>query len=335
MGDDSFEATVQLFRSDIARHASALSASSDLDGEDAEADRPQGRARSEPPRAVVPRMNPATSFALYAVHDILSECARELLSSAWARWRSTPPRSKRAAGGVIDESAALRAQVAALEVQLLEVRRSARASLLRAARDFSERADWGWFGKAHAALAAAVKPAEPVPNADSGHPSIFARRIRRITLRVPQCEPMALSVNEGLPVRDLCAWVRLNLLLGSDHNQPLRLILNGRVLDTSSAAALVDCGIEEGSFLSVGLGAGGRAMNTPSSAGEPAASPLRAVLRKWANACAPAFVQWRARVKEEKWCETQTHELLDEVEQLETEMAEIQAYFRARGSPVQ
>ena len=67
---------------------------------------------------------------------------------------------------------------------------------------------------------------------------------------------MALSVNEGLPVRDLCAWVRLNLLLGSDHNQPLRLILNGRVLDTSSAAALVDCGIEEGSFLSVGLGAG-------------------------------------------------------------------------------
>ena len=74
---------------------------------------------------------------------------------------------------------------------------------------------------------------------------------------------------------------------------------------------------------------------TPSSAGEPAASPLRAVLRKWANACAPAFVQWRARVKEEKWCETQTHELLDEVEQLETEMAEIQAYFRARGSPVQ
>ena len=74
----------------------------------------------------------------------------------------------------------------------------------------------------------------------------------------------------------LCAWVRLNLLLGSDHNQPLRLILNGRVLDTSSAAALVDCGIEEGSFLSVGLGAGGRAMNTPSSAGEPAASPRAA-----------------------------------------------------------
>ena len=154
VGDDSFEATVQLFRSDIARHASALSASSDLDGEDAEADRPQGRARSEPPRAVVPRMNPATSFALYAVHDILSECARELLSSAWARWRSTPPQSKRAAGGVIDESAALRAQVAALEAQLLEVRRGARASLLRAARDFSERADWGWFGKAHAAAAA-------------------------------------------------------------------------------------------------------------------------------------------------------------------------------------
>ena len=133
-----------------------------------------------------------------------------------------------------------------------------------------------------------------------------------------------------------------DLLLGSDHNQPLRLILNGRVLDTSSAAALVDCGIEEGSFLSVGLGAGGRAMNTPSSAGEPAASPLRAVLRKWANACAPAFARRRRREPDYKHTSLNRpraaqprHELLDEVEQLETEMAEIQAYFRARGSPVQ
>ena len=163
----------------------------------------------------------------------------------------------------------------------------------------------------------------------------MARRIRRITLRVPHGELMALSVNERLPVRELCAWVRLNLLLGSDHNQALRLILNGRELDTSSAAALVDYGIDEGSVLSVDWGNGGQPTNMASSAGEPAAMPLRAVLRKWANACAPAFIRWRARVKEAKWCETQTHELLDEVEQLENEMAEIQAYFQARGSPVQ
>ena len=172
-------------------------------------------------------------------------------------------------------------------------------------------------------------------HAGSGKLSILARRIRRITLRVPHGEPMALSVNERLPVRELCAWVRLNLLLGSDHNQALRLILNGRVLDTASAAALVDYGIDEGSVLSVGWGNGGQPTNMASSAGEPAAMPLRAVLRKWANACAPAFIRWRARVKEAKWCETQTHELLDEVEQLENEMAEIQAYFQARGSPVQ
>ena len=143
-GDDScFEATVQLFRSDIAKHTSALSESSDPNREGADPDRPQGRAHSEPPLAIVSRPNPATSFALYAVHDILSECARELLRSAWARWHSTPPQSKRAAGGANDESAALRAHVAALEAELLEVRRGGRASLLRPVRDFSECVGWG------------------------------------------------------------------------------------------------------------------------------------------------------------------------------------------------
>ena len=143
-GDDSsFEATVQLFRSGIAKNTPALSKSSDPNREGADPDRPQGRAHSEPPLAIVSRPNPADSFALYAVHDILSECARELLRSAWARWHSTRPQSKRAAGGANDESAALRAHVAALEAELLQVRSGGRASLLRPVRDFSECVDLG------------------------------------------------------------------------------------------------------------------------------------------------------------------------------------------------